>query len=94
MVIRFNQPHVVYERALYSTISQAISTKPSAMFDVVSVAPKARNKSDQPRLTQVADMNGGRVMNTLHEIGLPQSRINYTKAMDNVDFSEVRVFVH
>lgn len=94
IVIRFNQPHVLYERALYNTISQALDAKANAVFDIISVAPKARSSSAQERNNQMAGQNSRKVLGTLQEMGLPQNRYSLTNTTDNVDASEVRIFVH
>ena len=93
MVIRFNQPHLRFEKQLYTVVSQALQAKPSVMFDIVSVAPRAQDSSDQDRYNQMTAQNTHRVLATLTDIGLPQSRISLTTAQDNVPASEVRIFV-
>jgi hypothetical protein len=94
MIIRFNQAHVNYPMPLYNTISKALKVKPSAVFDVVSIAPRAREERNQIYNNQAAAKNTHKVLATLHEIGLPASRISLTDAIDDVNASEVRIFVH
>ncbi len=94
MVIRFNQPHVAYEQPLYKTLSRALEVKPTAVFDIVSVSAKARDPQAQKVNNEIATQNVHKVLNTLKEIGMPQSRINLSSASDNIASSEVRVFVH
>ncbi len=94
IVIRFNQPHVMYERPLYNVISQALEAKPSATFDIVSISVQTRDSRNQQYNNQLATANTHKVLATLQEMGLPQSRINLTSAADNVSASEVRIFVH
>jgi len=93
IVIRFNQRHVMYERSLYNTISRALQVKPSAVFDVVSVAPQAKDKASQQRNNAIATQNTRKVLATLHEMGLPESRISLSDASDQLDATEVRIFV-
>jgi hypothetical protein len=93
MVIRFNQPHVSYEQPLYNTVSRALQVKPSAVFDVVSVAPKGKNEQAQMHNNVMASQNTKRVLATLADMGLPKSRINLVKLIDQVDSSEVRIIV-
>jgi len=93
IVIRFNQTHVDYAMPLYNTVSRALEVKPSAMFDIVSVSSAARTPQDQQYNNQIATQNVHKVLATLHNMGLPQSRIHLTSAADNVPSSEVRIFV-
>jgi len=93
IVVRFNQRYVMYERPLYNTISSALSAKADAMFDVVCITPKAHDAHDQTHYNQVAQQNCHKVLGTLQEMGLPQSRMNVTNASDSVAFNEVRIFV-
>jgi hypothetical protein len=94
MVIRFNQPHVNYPMPLYNTVSQALKVKPNAVFDVVSIAPRAHESSNQPYNNELAAKNSHKVLATMHEIGLPANRVSLTDAIDDVPSSEVRIFVH
>jgi hypothetical protein len=94
MVIRFNQAHVDYPMPLYDTISRALKVKPGAVFDLVSVAPRARESHNQPYYNRMAEQNSHKVLSTLHQIGLPASRISIVSAIDSVNASEVRIYVH
>jgi hypothetical protein len=94
MVIRFNQPHVDYPMPLYNTVGQALKVKPGAVFDVVSIAPRAHEAHNQSYYNRMAEQNTHKVLATLHQIGLPANRISLTDAIDDVTSSEVRIFVH
>jgi len=94
MIIRFNQPTIDYPMPLYNTVSRALQVKPSAMFDVVSVAPHAKESHNQSYYNKMAAQNTDKVLSTLHEIGLPDSRIHVSKVIDSVASSEVRIYVH
>lgn len=94
MVIRFNQPHVIFEKALYETVLEAFKVKPSAKFDVVSVSQKSGNSGEQKIYTDIAAQNTGRVMATFQEMGMPQNRINLINTSEHVRSCEVRIFVH
>ena len=94
MVIRFNQPRVDYPMPLYNTVGQAFKVKPSAVFDLVSIAPRAHDTHNQAYYNKMAAQNSHKVLATLHEIGVPANRISMTDAIDDVSASEVRIFVH
>ncbi len=93
MVIRFNESHVAYARPLYDTLNSALQAKPTARFEVVSVAPRAHNPDNQPKYDQVASANTEKVMKILHQIGMPDSRITLISANDAVNSTEVRIYV-
>lgn len=93
MVIRFNQPHVAYERPLYDTMVKALQAKPSARFDVVSVSQKANDPQEQQHYNDVAAQNAAKVMATFHEIGMPQTRLSQSSAIESVPSSEVRIYI-
>ena len=85
VIIRFNQPTVMYERSLYVAISRALQTKPSAIFDVVGMAPGGQEGT--------AERNLGRVVGTLTEMGVPRNRLNIVRQANSpVQTSEVHIF--
>jgi hypothetical protein len=94
IIIRFNQAHVDYPTPLYNTISEALKARPSAVFDIISVAPRAREAHNQPYYNRMAAQNTHKVLTTLHQIGVPATRISLIDAVDSVSASEVRIFVH
>lgn len=94
MVIRFNQRKVYYEKSLYNTVSKAVVVKPTVMFDVVAVSPVLGDSSEQQSFADATANAGNRVMKTLRDIGVPQSRMSYSQITDaNIEFPEVRLFV-
>ena len=60
VVIRFDQPNVEYQSALYSAVSQAIERRPSALFDVVAVTPNRGGPSE------VASSSGAATVSYTH----------------------------
>lgn len=94
MVIRFNRPTVIYEKALYDTMTKTFQIRPSAHFEVVSVARKGDTASEQKMYNNLATKNTGRILQTLKEMGMPESRYIVTNVTGPVRFSEVRIFVH
>jgi hypothetical protein len=94
MVVRFNQRNVYYERSLYGAVSKAVQVKPAVMFDVVAVSPISRDRDAQQRLEQTTSRAGQRVLESMREIGVPNSRMAYSQTSDpSIAFPEVRLFV-
>ena len=76
MVIRFDRPNVAYDQALYSAVSRALERRPSAVFNVVAVAPASRSAGQVALNTTNAKRNAESVVRTLTDMGLPADRIN------------------
>ncbi len=93
VVVRFNQRNVYYERSLYGAVSKAVQVKPSVMFDVVAVSPIGRDRETQDRMKQLTARAGQKVMGSMREIGVPNSRMSYMETDDGaIEFPEVRIF--
>ena len=95
MVIRFNQQVVVYyDRTLYTAISKAVEAKPTVMFDLVSVVPESGDAGRDARLAQTAENNLGKIVNSMNQMGVPQSRLTITRRpVSGAASSEVQIFV-
>ena len=94
MVIRFNQQKVYYDRTLYTAISKAVEAKPTVMFDLVSVVPESGDAGRDARWAQNAETNLGRVVASMNQMGVPQSRIGVTRRnVPGASGSEVQIFV-
>ncbi len=94
MVLRFNQEKVAYEWPLYETLTKALEAHPQAQFDVVSVASRSRALDQQLNNNEAASQDLSKVLGTLKEIGMPESRFTVSKIYDDVKTSEVRFYVH
>ena len=93
-VIRFNQRVVYYERPLYGAVSQAVEAKPTVMFELVAASPVYGSASEQKKQREMTGQAGGRVLKTMRDMGVPQSRMSYTLVQDpSLEFPEVRVYV-
>ena len=91
VVIRFANPNVEYEAALYQAVSRALERRPDATFDLVAVSPGSGN---QDLSTGSAQRNAERVLQSLSTMGLPSDRVQLS-AMANPQArsSEVHVYV-
>lgn len=94
MVIRFEQPEVVYQKALYDTMSKALQIKPSAKFDIISVAVQSNDKRTQRYNNDVAAMDLGNVLATFNEMEVPADRYTTSNLTEAVKYPEVRIYVH
>lgn len=93
MVVRFSEPGVQYEWPLYNTLTKALEAYPQGTFDVVSVAPRSTDLNQQLKDNEIATGDLTKVLGTLKEIGLPESRYSVTKIYDDVKASEIRFYI-
>ena len=90
VVIRFANPNVEYEAALYQAVSRALERRPDAMFDLVAVSPGSGN---QDLSTGTAQRNAERVLQSLSTMGLPSDRVQLS-AMANPQARSAEVHVY
>jgi hypothetical protein len=88
VTIKFDHAHATYDQELYSALSQALATKPSASFDVVGVA------AAETKLAQNSAVHDARaVMRAMRQMGVPPSRMAVSASTDPaISSSEVRVY--
>jgi len=94
VVIRFDRPDVPYEPALYTAVSRALESRPSAIFDLVAVSPSTGSEAAAANRADEAQRDAERVMRTLSEMGLPADRVTLSAMFSNeIRDNEVRIFV-
>lgn len=93
-IIRFDQPTVNYEQALFTTINQVLERRPSSAFDVVTVAPVLGTVGDTALSTSRARRYGESVMRSLANLGLPASRLSLSSTSNlGASVPEVHVYL-
>ena len=94
VVIRFDQPNVRYEQALYTAISRALERRPQARFDVVAVTPSVGTPAEVARAETGAKKNAQDVLRSLTNMGLPSTRVALSSTQNrNAASNEVHIFV-
>ncbi|MSP84172.1 MAG: hypothetical protein EXQ94_15025 [Alphaproteobacteria bacterium] len=94
VVIRFDTPDVAYRQALYTAVSQALDRQPTAIFDLVAVAPNRGTASEVALAADAARRYAEDVLRSLNEMGLPANRITLSSVTSpEVATNEVRIFV-
>lgn len=87
VVIRFDRPNVPYESALYTAVKAALDRRPTASFEVVSVAPSGAVESQVRRQAQS-------VVRSMTQMGLPPDRVHLSAtSSQSVSKGEVQVYV-
>jgi hypothetical protein len=95
VVIRFDRPDVQYEQALYNAVSRTLERRPSAIFEVVAVAPSAGGAGRVALASNQARRNAEAVARSLQRMGLPQSRVTLTsRTSDAAQTNEVHLFLN
>ena len=94
VVIRFNQPNVDYEQALFTVVNRALERKPNAGFDLVAVAPNVGNPAQVSLATNKSRRNAEGVLRSLTNMGLPADRITLSATSSaDAQVNEVHVYV-
>lgn len=92
--IRFDHPHVDYQRSLYTALSQALQARPGASFNIVAVSP-TRGTASAVQLAQTeARHHASDVKRAMGDMGVPSNRIGVSSTTDpSAGYTEVRVYV-
>ncbi len=94
VVIRFNQPHVEYEQALFTVVGRALERRPNAAFDLVAVAPGIGSAAQVSLATSKSRRNAEGVLRSLTNMGLPADRITLSATSSpSAQVNEVHVYV-
>ncbi len=94
VVIRFNQPNVDYEQALFTVVSRALERRPNAAFDLVAVAPSVGSAAQVSLATGKSRRNAEGVLRSLTSMGLPADRITLSATNSpSAQVNEVHVYV-
>lgn len=94
VVIRFDRPNVPYQQALYTAVSRALETHPTAVFDLVAVAPSAGGSARVAINTNKAKRHAEDVKRSLVEMGLPPTRVAVSsKTLAAAKTNEVHLYV-
>lgn len=94
VVIRFDNPHVEYQQAVYMAVNEAMERYPAATFELVAVNPAMGNAAKVAIETTRARRNAEKVLRTLTQMGLTSDRIELSSlANENVSTNEVHIYI-
>jgi hypothetical protein len=95
VVIRFDNPNVEYEQALYSALSSALERRPSAAFELVAVAPNRGTAGQIALASSNSKRQAEQVLRSLTNMGLPAERVSLSATTSNTaETNEVHIYVH
>ncbi|PWR24397.1 hypothetical protein DKG74_08650 [Zavarzinia aquatilis] len=94
VVIRFDQPGVAYQQALYTAVSKVLEQRPQTGFDLVAVSPAGGSASEVAMNQNKSKQNAQGVLRTLTDMGLPSDRVSVA-ATTSADAAvpEVRLYI-
>lgn len=94
VVIRFDNPNVEYEQALYSALSSALERRPSAAFELVAVAPNRGSAGQIALASSNSKRQAEQVLRSLTNMGLPAERVSLSATTSNsAESNEVHIYV-
>jgi phosphate uptake regulator len=94
VVIRFDNPNVQYEEALYTAMSRALERRPTATFELVAVAPTKGSSGEIALASANSKRQAEQVLRSLTNMGLPADRISLSATTSSSARSnEVHIYV-
>ena len=94
VVIRFDRAKVPYQQALYNAVSRVLERRPSAIFDLVAVAPTAGGTAKMALNSNKARRHAEEVLRAMIEMGLPPARVAVSaKTLSAAKTNEVHVYL-
>ena len=94
VVIRFDDPNVDYEQALYAAMSRALERRPNATFDLVAVTSGQGTSAQVAINTNTSKRNAERVLRSLTNMGLPSDRVSLSAMTSRTaEINEVHIYV-
>ena len=93
VIIKFDRENVPYQQALYNAVSQALTVKPAAVFDLVAVSPTGGNAAQVALNDAAARRNAEDVLRTLTTMGVQPGRVNMLADSQTVPQNEVHLYV-
>lgn len=93
VIIKFDRENVPYQQALYNAVSQALTVKPAAVFDLVAVSPMSGNAAQIALNDAAARRNAEDVLRTMTTMGVQPGRVNMLANSQAVAINEVHLYV-
>lgn len=93
-MIRFDNPNVEYEQALYTALKGALDRKPDAVFDLVAIAPTKGGAGQNAVKSTTTKRHADQVLRSMSNMGLPGNRVTTSQtSSDTLDATEVQIYV-
>jgi hypothetical protein len=92
VIIRFNQPNVNYEQALYTAVNKVLQNQPNATFELVAVSSVNGGTAKAALNANETRRNAQNVLRSLVDMGLPPGRVSLS-ATSSSSGNEVRLYL-
>jgi hypothetical protein len=92
VIIRFNQPNVNYEQALYTAVNKVLQSQPNATFELVAVSSVSGGTAKAALNANETRRNAQNVLRSLVDMGLPPGRVSLS-ATSSSSGNEVRLYL-
>ena len=94
LIVRFDQPRVQYEQALYASVAESLQRKPDARFDLLAVSPLRGSTADVALSTSASKRHAENVLRSMTEMGVDPNRVGLASTSSaNVQTNEVHLYV-
>lgn len=92
--IKFDQPNVEYEQAVYMAVNEAMQKYPDARFELIAVNPTSGNAAQVAIETTRARRNAESVLRSLSQMGIDINRIDLsTQQSAEAKSNEVHIYI-
>jgi len=92
--IKFDQPNVDYEQAVYMSVNEAMQKYPNARFELIAVNPSAGNAAQVAIESTRARRNAEMVLRSLSQMGIDVNRVDLsTMQSAEAKSNEVHIFI-
>jgi hypothetical protein len=92
--IKFDQPNVDYEQAVYMAVNEAMQKYPNSRFELIAVNPSAGNAAQVAIESTRARRNAEMVLRSLSQMGVDVGKIDLsTQASAEARSNEVHIFI-
>jgi len=93
LVVRFNQDHVYYTRALKQAVVNAERAKSGVRYQVVSYLPDGKRRGQKQVATKQAESNLSDITGLMQKLGVDSSRIETQSQKAAVMSQEIKIYV-
>jgi hypothetical protein len=92
--IKFDQPHVDYEQAVYMAVSEAMQKYPNSRLELIAVNPSVGNAAQVAIESTRARRNAEMVLRSLSQMGVDVGKIDLsTQSSAEAKSNEVHIFI-
>lgn len=94
MVIRYQMGMPKYEFQLEQVVKSAITIKPEAFFDIVTIVPEFEENKRNAEIEETAEYRTKKLIELIESYGVDEERIRLTTNRSKITkFQEVHLFV-